>query len=554
MNSDSAERPRSFHRWMSASAVPEWAIWFVFFGLIALSVVTKVYLSQRPGLWVDEIFSLSMATGHSLEHPASVAIASSGDYVQPTEALPPAHWRAFAEHRSPPAGAAEVVRAVFLSDTSPPLYYVLLSWWTRMSGTSDAALRLFSTLAAVASLPLLLQVGRMVGGRQAALVACLLFAWVPVGSYYSAEGRMYALTWFLGLALAWSSLAVYRGGSSAVRMAPWVLAAAAALLTHYFLAFVWCALIAWLLAVPGRSSRAATLVAAGLSLLLVAPWYLHIPESMANWRVTAGWLDTPLTTQQALLAPLKLAWSMAKPAGTWDPSSPGMWMVAIPVGIAALIALLRGPMRMTLFQGPGLLPWFWLGASILGVIVFDLAQGTQASLYPRYTLPGLPAAALVGGLLFARLPRGAAVLLLAPILTVWLGSNWAMVREPARAWQPFPEIAEQLDRGTTSRDVVIVRSIPSGVIGIARYMRGDTPIISWVESLRATDAVADLKRVVPATCRIAMIRIHDAMQGDDPAEPWLIENTILLAEDWGSDYYFRVLFFRGERGDCLDLD
>jgi hypothetical protein len=514
--------------------------------------VVKVYLAQRPGLWVDEIFSLAMATGHSIEHPASAANASLVDYVQSVEAQPPAHWRSFAEHRVPPAGATEVVRAVFLSDTSPPLYYLLLSRWTRVAGTSDAALRLFSTLAAVACLPLLWQVGRMVVGRKAALVACLLFAWVPVGSYYSAEGRMYALTWFLGLALAWSSLAAHRDGYSAVRMGLWVLAAASALLTHYFLAFVWGALIAWLLVAPGRSPRAATALAAGLSLLLIAPWYLHIPESMANWRVTAGWLDTPLMTQQALLAPLKLVWSMATPCGAWNPSCTGTWMVAVPFGIAALINLLSKPLKLNRFQGPGLLPWFWLVASILGVIVFDLIQGTQTSLYPRYALPGLPAAALVGGLLFSRLPRGVAALLLSPILAFWLRSNWAMVREPARPWQPFAEIAAHLDQRTTSRDVVIVRSVPSGVIGIARYMDGDTPIVSWVESLRTTDAAEDLERLKAGACHIAMVRIHDSMQGEDPAEPWLLENTSLLAEDWVRNS--RLLFFRGGRSDCPDLN
>ena len=86
------------------------------------------------------------------------------------------------------------MRAVFLSDTSPPLYYLLLSAWTRVAGTSDAALRLFSTLCALLCLPLLWRVGHEVGDRTTALVACLLFAVAPPVLYFASEGRMYALT------------------------------------------------------------------------------------------------------------------------------------------------------------------------------------------------------------------------------------------------------------------------------------------------------------------------------------------------------------------------
>ena len=38
-------------------------------GLILLVAVgARTALALRPGLWIDEIFSLAMATGHSLEH------------------------------------------------------------------------------------------------------------------------------------------------------------------------------------------------------------------------------------------------------------------------------------------------------------------------------------------------------------------------------------------------------------------------------------------------------------------------------------------------------
>ena len=89
--------------------------------------------------------------------------------------------------RDPPAPDGS---AVLLSDTSPPLYYLLLNLWIRAFGTGDAALRLCSVWWAALSLPLLWLVGRQLGGDRTAWSACLLFAFSPVALSYSVEGRM----------------------------------------------------------------------------------------------------------------------------------------------------------------------------------------------------------------------------------------------------------------------------------------------------------------------------------------------------------------------------
>ena len=77
-----------------------------------------------------------------------------GDWVEVPQPAPASALHRYLEHESPPAGPPRVLRAVFLSDTSPPLYYLLLSFWTRVLGTSDAALRGFSVFWSLAALPL----------------------------------------------------------------------------------------------------------------------------------------------------------------------------------------------------------------------------------------------------------------------------------------------------------------------------------------------------------------------------------------------------------------
>ena len=164
-------------------------IWLLL-AIFAAAALVRVGLVERHSLWADEVFSLAIATGHSLEHPAATADPALGDFVEPEGPVYAEEFKRYLAHENPPASPARVVRAVFLSDTNPPLYYLLLYGWTLVTGTSDAALRLFSTAWSLACLPLLAGVARRTGGGRAVLPSCILFALSPLAVYYSAEGRM----------------------------------------------------------------------------------------------------------------------------------------------------------------------------------------------------------------------------------------------------------------------------------------------------------------------------------------------------------------------------
>ena len=133
-------------------------VWGLFILLVVVGIL-QFALARRHSLWADEFFSLAMATGHSLEHRAADAQPQLGDFVEPQGPVPAAEFRRYLQHESPPASPARVIRAVLLSDTSPPLYYLLLQGWTLISGTSDLALRLFSVSFSIASIPLVAALG-----------------------------------------------------------------------------------------------------------------------------------------------------------------------------------------------------------------------------------------------------------------------------------------------------------------------------------------------------------------------------------------------------------
>ena len=59
----------------------------VYLAVFALCAGLRIPMLDRSGLWADELFSLAIATGHSLEHPASNAQPELGDYVEAPKPL-----------------------------------------------------------------------------------------------------------------------------------------------------------------------------------------------------------------------------------------------------------------------------------------------------------------------------------------------------------------------------------------------------------------------------------------------------------------------------------
>ncbi len=133
------------------------------------------------------------------------------------------------------------------SDIHPPLYYLLLHGWRALAGESEFALRAFSAFAGVLTVPVVMALGLLLGGKRpysVTLVAGLVTAVSPPLIYYSQETRMYAL---LGLLAVLSTLFLAKWMRTVIgnrysvisgRVVGWgiayVLCAAAGLYTHYF--------------------------------------------------------------------------------------------------------------------------------------------------------------------------------------------------------------------------------------------------------------------------------------------------------------------------------
>lgn len=84
-----------------------------------------------------------------------------------------------------------------LGDFHPPLYHVLLKFWTTFFGTSEISARIPSVILALGTIFLTYQIAKILFDKKTALVSSILLATAPLHIYYSQEIRMYMLASFL---------------------------------------------------------------------------------------------------------------------------------------------------------------------------------------------------------------------------------------------------------------------------------------------------------------------------------------------------------------------
>jgi mannosyltransferase len=167
------------------------------------------------------------------------------------------------------------------SESTPPLYYVLIWPWSRIFGTSEAGMRSLSALAGTATVPVAYLVGRtMLRGRAGGLVVAALVSVAPVLVWYSQEARSYSLFVFLG-ALSLLYFARALDEPTPANLWLWALFSALAFATHYFAGFLVLAEALVLLTRLGR--RAVPPIAAGLVVAAaLAPLAYHQYRSGGN--------------------------------------------------------------------------------------------------------------------------------------------------------------------------------------------------------------------------------------------------------------------------------
>ncbi|MGZ6999134.1 MAG: glycosyltransferase family 39 protein [Acidimicrobiia bacterium] len=226
---------------------------------------------------------------------------------------------------------AEMVISVLpYSEGSPPLYFVLQWLWLPIAGRDEAALRSLAALIGVATVPMMYALVRELGqSRRAARIAALIVATNPLLVWYSREARPYSLLALTAtISLFFCVRAVRRGGPRDFLW--WGLAAAAALSSHYFAAFLILPEIVWLF----RTHRGRPLAWGCLPLAVVS-----VPLAVLALRqqgVNQAWIaDFPLGLRLGELG-RHLVLGPAEPFDAW-------WPVAVVLaGVVAIVLVRRG--------------------------------------------------------------------------------------------------------------------------------------------------------------------------------------------------------------------
>ena len=144
-----------------------------------------------------------------------------------------------------PGSFGHMLHEVKVSESNPPLYYVLAWGWAKEFGRSEWGIRSLSALFGTLTVPVGYAIGRQLSGRRVGLILMAILAFCPMLIWYSQEARSYALLVLFG-ALSFlffvRSLDTRRGRDLAL----WAVASALALGSHYFAFFAVGIEAAWL--------------------------------------------------------------------------------------------------------------------------------------------------------------------------------------------------------------------------------------------------------------------------------------------------------------------
>ncbi len=431
----------------------------------------------------------------------------------------------FVAHRS----VAEMLRYVMgAAREHPPAYYVLLSLWMRLVGTSEFAMRYPSVLIGVLTVVWSFRVGRRLGPHggewSAALWSAVLCAFMPFSLWAGRTGRMYGLVLLLALMVMESWLRwLERPGWR--RWLGFVALSLTAALTHYYLALLWPVQAVLLMLLPRathsiRKPWLATALGIGLivgAFIAVSPGIRAMALEVANrfpgrwWRVQAWGF---------VLADFYF----------WGYRPELVWLIWAGLGLTLAGWIVTA--RRNLLTGALVVAW--------GVVPLLLASFVPENLETRYLTPIFPPVMFGLAALLARL-RGRALRLLAACM-VWGFALWCVSPLYANPDKTFSTRVQTLRVAAQSEDALLMNG-PWPALLLNYYRQPDFIHVyaappAAPPGFSAETDIPRLERIAGQHARIWVS--YGAIQWADPqysVSRWLAEHTYRVYERAGMALY-----------------
>ncbi len=387
IDSGSAIAPRPFNaaRFSLRRVLASETFWISFLVLLAFAV--RLWDIGGKGLWYDEASTALMAR------------AGVAEIVQ-------FHWRSAFEH--------------------PPLWVLLMHFWSMIWGQSEFALRLPAAFAGALLVPLMWQNLKRCwpADRVVRFVAALFIAISPVLILYSQEARMYAIVTLFAAISIYLFLRLQDSDRWGL-LAAFIITNVVMLGVHYYAVLLiaaeaMCVLVTWR---SRRRGRVRLIAGLALSILPLILWAALSPGFQTTLR--------SVTAQSARAGGTWQVWAdrlwrdITFGSVVWQPSRSVVGYILAPLLLLGVYAALRpGPQSRSqqnrlLGRTGGILFTLTLLTAILASATF------QNAIHTRYILFAVPAfyvlLALGIGLLWRRARWLGIVALLAPLVVAALG-------------------------------------------------------------------------------------------------------------------------------------
>ena len=371
------------------------------------------------------------------------------------------------------------------TESTPPLYYVLAWLWTQPFGLGEVGVRSLSALFGTALVPVAYGTARELAGQRAGLIAAALVAVNPQLIFYSQEARAYSLLALLATLSFWAFL-VARRDTGNRGLVLWALASAAALLTHYFAAFV--VIPTALLLVASRRPRLPAALAVGVVAavgLALAPLAADQSDGRTDW-------ISDFSLGERLRGAVKMSLT-----GEYDPTS-NLQLALLALVLAAGVA--AGVRRAGVDERRGAALALGLSAAALLVpLAIDLVA--RELLTAKNVIAAIPLAAIgLGCALGARRAGPAALLSAGVVCAGCLAIAVVTMAEPRLRRPDYRAIAESVGHPPPETGVFTPYH---GSQPIAHYAQGGVQAPPEGVALTAIELVLPLSR----------------SDGDGPARP-----------------------------------
>jgi hypothetical protein len=356
-----------------------------------------------------------------------------------------------------------VLHRIPITESSPPLYYVLAWLWTRVFGIGAAGIRSLSALLGTALVPVAFLIARRLGSQRAGLIAALLVAVNPFLVWYSEEARTYALLSLLSALSFWAFIRAL-DEPSPKRLALWSVASSAAILSHYFAGFLVATEAVWLVL---KTRRRATILASA-AVAAVGAALIPLVFSQADNR--SAWIEALSLWSRIKEVAKKWVTGEIAPTRNWE-----LALFALVAGSTIVYAALRLTPRerrgVVLALGAG-------GGALLIPLMLDV--GGLHYLISKNVMPAM-AVLLIGVSVIlaaqrARLPGGVGA---AVVCAFFLAVTIDGILNPALQRSDYRAAAKAL--GAPTREQLVVT--PNlGDAPMALYRPGAIPIPAggWV--------------------------------------------------------------------------